>query len=210
MGKMGLVVLIVAFAVLGALVYLILIQPVDKGNSSDAGDSFKITALRDEDIKQKRDLAWKDYQQGNIKSAILAIEEYIELVPDDIRMRTTLAECCRIDGDLAKAESAANKALELDPKYIEGLRVMASICRAKSVEFPQLREEYLSKAQLKIEEALSMTPDDARTQESAAYIYFAQGNAEEALESIDKAIALEHWDKKRFLLFKERILNSSK
>ena len=161
----------------------------------------------EEDIEQKRKLILKYDEQDDWESLMQPAEEYLKLVPQDKEIWLLLAESYKRSDRLIDAERAVEKALELDAKFPWGLRALAAIYRTKAEQSPQLKQKYLSKAQLKIEEALKIAPDDAYVNIEAAKVYLAQDKKIKALKAVDKSLELKP-EERYFLYFKGRILSA--
>jgi len=169
-----------------------------------------IVFFKEEDIEQKRKLILKYDEQDDWESLMQPAEEYLKLVPQDKKIWLFLAESYKRSDRLIDAERAVEKALELDAKFPWGLRLLAVIYRTKAEQSPQLKQKYLSKAQLKIEEALKIAPDDAYVNIEAAKVYLAQDTQDKkikALKAVDKSLELKP-EERYFLYFKGRILSA--
>ena len=167
-----------------------------------------LSANAGEDVEQKRKLVWTYHQQGNRQSAIQAAEEYLELAPRDSEVWVLLAEHYMGSDKLTEAERAIKEALKLNPNSLWGLRTSAGIYRLKAEQSPQLKQKYLSMAQLDIEKALGIAPDDEHVNEQAAQIYLVQGERNKALQAVNKALELEP-EEKRLLDLKKQILSGT-
>jgi cytochrome c-type biogenesis protein CcmH/NrfG len=209
MKNLNIIITVIVIVVLTAAAFLVAkiirIQSASKVDLSERVSIEKV-ALKEEDIEQKRKLIWKYDEQGDRESLIQTAEEYLKLVPQDESIWVLLAENYMWSDKLIEAEKAVKEALKLDAKFPWGLRALAAIYRVKAEHSPQLKQEYLSKAQLKIEEALEIAPDDPWVNIEAAHIYLAQGREGEALEVTNKAIELRP-EEKHFLDLKEQILS---
>ena len=169
----------------------------------------KDTSIKEGVIKQKLNLVWKYHNRGNNQSAIQAAEDYLRLAPQDKEVWAVLVENYIWADNLTEAERAANELLKLDPKFAWGLRLLAAVFRTQANQFPQLKQEYLSKAKLQIEEALDTHPDNEFIILEAAKIYLAMGKKNEALRAINKALE-QRPENKNYLNLREEILSGSK
>lgn len=160
------------------------------------------------DIERERKLIWSYHQQGNWQSAIQAAKKYLRLVPQDETIWLILAENYMRSDKLTEAEGAAKKALSLNSESSWALRTLSGIYSLKAEQSPQLKQEYLSMAQLNIEKALSMAPDDVHVNAQAAHVYLAQGKTNKALQAVNKALELKP-EEKRLLDLKKQILSGT-
>jgi Tfp pilus assembly protein PilF len=201
------IVVIVLIVAVYLVANIIRVQPTRKVDLSTK-ISLETVPLKEEDIGQKRKLIWKYHEQGDKQSVMRLAKKYLKLAPQDGDTWLVLAENYMWSGNLTEAEEAVKEALELNAESPWGLRTLAAIYRTKAEQSPELKQEYLFKAQTEIEKALAIAPDDPWVNIEAAHIYLAQGREDEALEVTNKAIELRP-EEKPFLDLKEQILSGA-
>jgi len=205
MKRINTIITFIVFVILVVLVYLA--AKMTKSQLSKGGDSM-VSTFKEKDIVQKRQLIWRYHNQGDKQSTMQTAEEYLKLVPSDIDAWMILAENYLWTNKLTEAERAVKEALKINSRYPWGLRTLASIYRIKAEQSPQLRQEYLSKAQSEIEGALKIAPYDPWVNLEMARLCLAQGKLDKALQAINRALELRP-EEESFLDIKERILSET-
>jgi len=158
-------------------------------------------------LEQQRELIWKDHnEEGNEETVIKYAKKYLEKASKDEDIWICLAENYIWTNKLDEAEKAVKEVLSLNSESIWGLRVLAEIYRLKAEKLPDSKQQYLSKAQSKIDKALSIDPEDPWVNIEAALVYLAQGRKQESLDKINEALKLEP-NNEYFLSIKEEILS---
>jgi serine/threonine protein kinase/Tfp pilus assembly protein PilF len=127
-------------------------------------------------------------QQGKRAEAVRSFEEAARLRPDDYQTFAFMAQAHEGLGQKAEAEAAHRKALQLVEKHVE---LNPDDARALNLGASELatagqRERGLQWAK----RSLESDPDDAMMQYNTGCFYAVQGEPEEALTCLDKAIRL--------------------
>ena len=127
-------------------------------------------------------------QQGKRAEAVRSFEEAARLRPDDYQTFAFMAQAHEGLGQKAEAEAAHRKALQLVEKHVE---LNPDDARALNLGASELatagqRERGLQWAR----RSLESDPDDAMMQYNTGCFYAVQGEAQEALACLDKAIRL--------------------
>ncbi|MBL7197182.1 MAG: tetratricopeptide repeat protein [Candidatus Omnitrophica bacterium] len=203
MKKINIIIAIVLVVGLIAVAYLVTRIVATQSSVPEVDLSTEVGSIEQ---KRERELIWEYHKQGNKQSVIQAAEKYLKLVPQDEAIWIVLAENYMWSDKLIEAERAIKQALRLNSKSFWGLRVIAAVYRDKAEQSPQTKEEYLSKAQLEIDEALAVAPNDAWVNMEAARVYLAQGKRDKALQFVERAIELEP-EEEYLLNLKEQILS---
>jgi len=217
MKKMDFLILAMALVILIAVVYLGTVQLGRKDDSlgsissvSAVRSESEITSFVKESIEQKRNKILEYDMQDNSQMVIQEIEEYLKLIPQDEGIWMLLSDWYLTLQEVFKAEKALAEGLKLNPESLKGLSSLSLIYRMKSYQEsdPQLKQEYLSQAQLNIEKALDLYPDSENIIVEAVQIYRAQGNNKAALQAIDKISASGLNEQYKYILdIKNRILD---
>jgi len=127
-------------------------------------------------------------QQGKRAEAVRSFEEAARLRPDDYQTFAFMAQAHEGLGQKAEAEAAHRKALQLVEKHVE---LNPDDARALNLGASELatagqRERGLQWAK----RSLESDPDDAMMQYNTGCFYAVQGEAQEALACLNKAIRL--------------------
>ena len=134
------------------------------------------------------------FQQGNLELAAHLFEKASEISPDDYQAPQLLGMVFVGQGRKAEAQSAYGRAhraaarhLELHPDDARALYLGANaLCQLGE------RERSLEWAQL----ALAIDPDDAGILYNVACVYALQGQTEQAIDCLDKAMVHGFWYKR--------------
>jgi putative PEP-CTERM system TPR-repeat lipoprotein len=110
------------------------------------------------------------------------IEAHLKQFPQDARALVIAGRTYAAVGDLAAAESALRKAIDLDPTQLEGYHVLGQIL---------VRQKKLDQALKAYEERVAERPDDVSGHTMIGMIQLVQGNMAAARERFEKVLSLD-------------------
>jgi tetratricopeptide (TPR) repeat protein len=134
-------------------------------------------------------------RQLNVNVVKKILLRHMEKNPQDIQSLAALSTLQYESGEYEKAEQGYLRILAQDPENVETLNNLAwlyATCREESCRRPQ---EALKLAQ----KAVSLVPRDAHVLDTLAESYYANGMLDEAVETINRAIALKPQDMSYYL-----------
>lgn len=171
-------------------------------------------ALMDKIIRTKAEVR-KKYQAGNFR---MALREYARLIAEEksnADWYLERANCYQAMGDPKKALADLNSAIQLDPQFLEAIKMRSFIFQSlkepakamsdlntligldpKSAEFHQrigllhLETNQLEKALTEFDLALSLDAKDVRSAAAKTEVYRKKSNPEMALKAVETALAI--------------------
>jgi len=125
------------------------------------------------------------YKAGDYVEAIRVFDQYTTEKPDNAWGHFMLGLSAWKGGDSAKAESAFEEALRIDPKHVKSFLNLSRVL---------LDEKRFDDAVDKLTQAGDLEPSSGEVKRLLGRAYAAQGNSEEAIEAYRAAISLDDKD----------------
>ena len=121
-------------------------------------------------------------QNNQAQTAVQILEEGLSLTPEHTEIWLTLAGAYRMTGNLDQAYGCADRAAELAPEHLEARKTAASLAYQ--------RGDYRG-AEKHLSVLMDLAPQDPETLSLLSQTLAAEGQPEEALTVLEKAISLE-------------------
>ena len=133
------------------------------------------------------------FQQGRLELAAHLFEQAAQVNPDDFQALSMLAMVYEGQGRMAEGEAAHRRSLRVIEKHLELHPDDARALYLGATDLCQLGEKgrSLEWAQM----ALAIDPEDAGILYNVACVYSLQGQVEEALNCLEKAMVHGFWYK---------------
>jgi tetratricopeptide (TPR) repeat protein len=125
------------------------------------------------------------YRAGNFSEATKLFEQYTGDKPGNVWGHFMLGLSASKSGDLAKAETAFEEALRIDPDHIKSLVNLSRVL---------IEQKRFDEALGKLADADDLDPNSAEVHRLVARTYAAQGRIDESIEAYRAAIALNNKD----------------
>ena len=119
---------------------------------------------------------------GRREDALSSAEHAVASDPKDPQIWLALAVTCKRFDLIPRGGEAAERALQLDPRSVEGRRVLALL---------RIDQHRLEEAETLLREALRANPRHPGVHHAIAALRMAQGRPREALEAMNLSVALE-------------------
>jgi len=134
------------------------------------------------------------FQQGQLELAAHLFEQASKVNPDDYQSPSMLAMVYEGQGRMAEAEAAHRRAVRVVEKHLELHPDDARALYLGATDLCQLGEKARSMEWARM--ALAIDPDDAGILYNVACVYSLQGQLDEALDCLERAMVHGFWYKR--------------
>ncbi len=134
------------------------------------------------------------FQQGHLELAAHLFEQAAKVNPDDYQAPSMLAMVFEGQGRMAEAEAAHRRAVRVIEKHLELHPDDARALYLGATDLCQLGEKARSLEWARM--ALAIDPDDAGILYNVACVYSLQGQADEAVDCLERAMVHGFWYKR--------------